>query len=97
MRKGRKRKENWRCRQQEGGEQTILALDYNPNIVVNGENDEIAENVSGTNNIKDIRIIERDSFRDLHQAENDGEVGTVKILLVIILIRFLRALHHCWN
>ena len=59
------------------GKPTILPFNRDPDIVVDCNDNDVTEDISRTNHIEDIWVVKGDSFGNLHQAEDDGDVGSV--------------------
>ena len=56
---------------------TLLLVDLNLDVDVDGGNDQIASDVKRTNAVEDIRVFEGDALRYLHHPKDDDDVDTV--------------------
>ena len=54
---------------------TSPCLDLHADIIVDADNDQVRNDVQGSDAVQDIGIIERNLFRHLHHSEYDHQVG----------------------
>jgi len=59
------------------GGPTLLLVNQEMDVRVNGDDDHVREDVDGANDVQGIGIIERDSLGHLHHSEDDDQVGTI--------------------
>lgn len=55
---------------------TILAFNAQPNKVIYSRNSQVAENVTQSDNVQCIRVVEWNTFGNLHEAEDQSQVGS---------------------
>jgi hypothetical protein len=55
---------------------TLLLVDQEVHVGVDGDDDQIGRKVSSTDHHQDIRILEGDLLRNLHHHKDDYQVGT---------------------
>lgn len=60
------------------GQHTILRLDLGAGHEIQPENDDVGHNVHQPDVVEDGRILERNTFRHLHHAEDDDEIGSAQ-------------------
>lgn len=56
---------------------TILAFNLNPNIEIYSHNNQVAENVAQSDKVQCIRVVEWNTFSNLHEAENQSQVCSI--------------------
>jgi hypothetical protein len=60
---------------------TLLLVDLDLSVQVDGGDDQVAGNVQSANNVQGVGIFERNSLGHLHHSKNDDNVGTVQHIL----------------
>lgn len=60
---------------------TLLLVDSDLDVEVQGSNDEVAAEVDGADEVEGEGVIEGDALGDLGHAKDDGEVDAVEELL----------------
>lgn len=56
---------------------TLLLIDQEMYVGVDGDDDDIGKNISSTDQVQSVWIVHRYSFRDLHHPEDDDKIGTL--------------------
>lgn len=64
------------------GRRTLLLVDLDLGVQVDGSDDQVAGNVEGANDVEGVGVIEGNSLGHLHHSKNDDNVGTAKHILV---------------
>jgi len=66
---------------------TFLLVDQEVHVSVDGDNDNIGENVSAANKHQGIGVFHWDPLGDLHHPKDDDQVGSVQVSSVVCFVR----------
>jgi hypothetical protein len=66
---------------------TLLLIDQEVHIGVNGDDYHVGQDVSATNKHQRLGVLHGNSFRHLHHAKYDHQIGTVNKLVKAAIAR----------
>ncbi len=80
-----------------GTAQTLLLVNHELGVAINGDNDDVRQDINDADYHQDIRIFHGDLFRDLHHHEDNDQVGTAKSGQSCVLKYLRRGVGHTFG